>query len=257
MKACLVNQSSFFYFCFVWLPSGAFTLTQDESQYYGKSTKVIFLERELSQFKNFLENLKHLVMLYFRIRIDFRYCDFYMLILGLCESESESQSESESGDILVVFQSQDHHEGLNSIKTSFLLSNHLSYHYNLLSWNEDNPPQNILQQTTKVGNVDLKTEKNWTLINFPLPPIAMLIPVISTINLWSCYAAGITTDYINWKNQHCKWGEGDLLQIFCGGLKVVVSIIFVCFSPKSLSRPWKWKPAKMVSLKVREDRHKQ
>ena len=42
-------------------------------------------------------------MLYFRIGIDFRYCDFYMLILGLCESESESQSgsESESGDIYV------------------------------------------------------------------------------------------------------------------------------------------------------------
>ena len=44
-------------------------------------------------------------MLYFRIGIDFRYCDFYMLILGLCESESgsqsesESESESESGDI--------------------------------------------------------------------------------------------------------------------------------------------------------------
>ena len=81
----------------------------DESQHYGKSTKVIFLERELSQFKNFLENLKGLVMLYFRIRIDFRYCDFYMLILGLCESESESESESEfeseseseSGDIYV------------------------------------------------------------------------------------------------------------------------------------------------------------
>ena len=35
-------------------------------------------------------------MLYFRIGIDFSYCDFYMLILGLCESESESQSESES-----------------------------------------------------------------------------------------------------------------------------------------------------------------
>ena len=35
-------------------------------------------------------------MLYFRIGIDFRYCGFYMLILGLCESESESQSESES-----------------------------------------------------------------------------------------------------------------------------------------------------------------
>ena len=91
-----VKSEQFFYFCFVWLPSGAFTLTQDESQHYGKSTKVIFLERELSQFKNVLENLKGLVMLYFRIRIDFRYCDFHMLILRLCESESESQSESES-----------------------------------------------------------------------------------------------------------------------------------------------------------------
>ena len=69
---------------------------QDESQHYGKSSKVIFLERELSQFKNFLENLKGLVMLYFRIGIDSRYCDFYMLILGLCESESESQSEFKS-----------------------------------------------------------------------------------------------------------------------------------------------------------------
>ena len=44
-------------------------------------------------------------MLYFRIGINFGYCDFYMLILGLCGSESESQSESEyeseseSGDI--------------------------------------------------------------------------------------------------------------------------------------------------------------
>ena len=75
MKACLLNQSSFFYFCFVWLPSGAFTVTQDESQ-HGKSTGVIFLKRELSQFKNFLENLKGLVMLYFRIGTDFRYCDF-------------------------------------------------------------------------------------------------------------------------------------------------------------------------------------
>ena len=74
---------------------------QDESQHYGKSTKVIFLERALSQFKNFLKNLKGLVMLYFRTGIDFRCSDFYMLILGLCESESESQSgsESESGDI--------------------------------------------------------------------------------------------------------------------------------------------------------------
>ena len=98
MKACLLNQGSYFYFCFVWLPSGAFTLTQHESL-HGKSTEVIFLKRELSQFKNFLENLKGLVMLHFRIGIDFRYCDFYMLILGLCESESESQSESESGDI--------------------------------------------------------------------------------------------------------------------------------------------------------------
>ena len=103
MKAGLLNQSSFFYFCFVWLPSEAFTLTQYESQHSGKSTIVIFLEGELSQLKNFLENLKGLVMLYFRIRINFRYCVFYMLILGLCESESESQSESESesesGDI--------------------------------------------------------------------------------------------------------------------------------------------------------------
>ena len=96
MKACLLNQRNFFYFCFVWLPSGAFTLMQGESQHYWKSTKVIFLERELSQFKNLLENFKGLVTLYFRIGIDFRYCDFYMLILGLCESESESQSESES-----------------------------------------------------------------------------------------------------------------------------------------------------------------
>ena len=91
-----VESEQFFDLCFVWLPSGAFTLTQDESQHYGKGTEVIFLERELSQFKNFLENLKGLVMLYFRIGIDFRYCDFYMLILLLCESESESQSESES-----------------------------------------------------------------------------------------------------------------------------------------------------------------
>ena len=68
-----VESEQFFDFCFVWLPSGAFTLTQDESQHYGKSTKVIFLERELSQFKNVLENLKGLVMLYFRIGIDFRY----------------------------------------------------------------------------------------------------------------------------------------------------------------------------------------
>ena len=96
-----VELEPFFDFSFVWLPSGAFTLTQDASQHSGKSTKVIFLERELSQLKNFLENLKGLVMLYFRIGIDFRYCGFYMLILGLCESESESQSESESesGDI--------------------------------------------------------------------------------------------------------------------------------------------------------------
>ena len=78
-----VESEQFFYFCFVWLPSGAFALTQDESQDYGKSTKVVFLERELSQFKKFLENLKGLVMLYFRIGIDFRYCDFHMLILGL------------------------------------------------------------------------------------------------------------------------------------------------------------------------------
>ena len=65
------ESEQFFYFCFVWLPSGAFTLAQDESQHYGKSTKLIFLERELSQFKDFLENLKGLVMLYFRIGIDF------------------------------------------------------------------------------------------------------------------------------------------------------------------------------------------
>ena len=102
-----VESEQFFYSCFVWLPFGAFALRQDESQHYGKSTKVIFLERELNQFKNFLENLKGLVMLYFRIGIDFRYCDFYMLILLVCESESESQSESESesesesGDIQV------------------------------------------------------------------------------------------------------------------------------------------------------------
>ena len=91
-----VESEQFFDFCFVCLPSVAFTLMQDESQHSGKSTKVIFLERELCQFENFFENLKGLVMLYFRIGIDFRYCGFYMLILGLCESESESQSESES-----------------------------------------------------------------------------------------------------------------------------------------------------------------
>ena len=58
-----VESEQFFYSCFVWLPSGAFTLRQDESQHYGKSTKVIFLERELSQFTNFLENSKGLVRL--------------------------------------------------------------------------------------------------------------------------------------------------------------------------------------------------
>ena len=47
----------------------------------------------------------------------------------------------------------------------------------------------------------------------------LILIVISTINLRSCYATGITTDYIHWKNQHCKWGEGALLQIFCGGLR--------------------------------------
>ena len=71
---------------------------EGESQ-HGKSTEATFLKRELSQLKNVLENLRGLVMLYFRIGIDSRYCDFYMLILGPCESESESQSESESGDI--------------------------------------------------------------------------------------------------------------------------------------------------------------
>ena len=70
-KNLSVESEQFFDFCFVWLPSGAFTLMQDESQHCGKSTKVIFLEMELSQFKNFLENLKGLVMLYFRIGIDF------------------------------------------------------------------------------------------------------------------------------------------------------------------------------------------
>ena len=53
-----VESEQFFDFCFVWLPFAAFTLTQDESQHSGKSTKVIFLERELIQLKNFLENLK-------------------------------------------------------------------------------------------------------------------------------------------------------------------------------------------------------
>ena len=53
----VLNQSSFL-FNIVWLLSGAFTLTQDESQHHGKGTKVIFLESGLSQFKNFLENLK-------------------------------------------------------------------------------------------------------------------------------------------------------------------------------------------------------
>ena len=55
-KSCSFESEQFFDFCFVWLPSGAFTLMQDESQHYGKGRKVIFLERELSQFKNFLEN---------------------------------------------------------------------------------------------------------------------------------------------------------------------------------------------------------
>ena len=32
--------------------------------------------------------------------------------------------------------------------------------------------------------------------------INLLITVISTINLWPCYATGITADYINWKHQH-------------------------------------------------------
>ena len=32
-----VESEQFFDFCFVWLPSGAFTLMQDESQHYGKS----------------------------------------------------------------------------------------------------------------------------------------------------------------------------------------------------------------------------
>ena len=66
-----IESEQYFDFCFVLLPSGPFTLMQDESQHYGKSTKVIFLERELSQFKNLLENLKGLVMRYFRIGIDF------------------------------------------------------------------------------------------------------------------------------------------------------------------------------------------
>ena len=66
-----VESEQFFDFCFLWLNSLVFTLTQDESQHYGKSTKVIFLKRELSQFKNFLKNLKGLVMLYFRIETDF------------------------------------------------------------------------------------------------------------------------------------------------------------------------------------------
>ena len=72
MKACLLNQSSFLIFVFFGCLLGhLLDLTQDESQPYGKSTKVIFLERELSQFENFFENLKGLVMLYFRIGIDF------------------------------------------------------------------------------------------------------------------------------------------------------------------------------------------
>ena len=33
-----------------------------------------------------------------------------------------------------------------------------------------NPPQNILQQTTKVGNVDLKTKKKLNPDQFPPPP---------------------------------------------------------------------------------------
>ena len=34
-----VESEQFFDFCFVWLPSGAFTLTQDESQHMGKVQK--------------------------------------------------------------------------------------------------------------------------------------------------------------------------------------------------------------------------
>ena len=57
-KSFSFESEQFFYLSFVSLPSGAFTLMQDESQHYGKNTKVIFLERGLSQFKNFLENLE-------------------------------------------------------------------------------------------------------------------------------------------------------------------------------------------------------
>ena len=56
-NSCFESEQFLILHC-VWLPSGAFTLTQDKSQHYSKSTKVIFLESRLSLFKNFLENLK-------------------------------------------------------------------------------------------------------------------------------------------------------------------------------------------------------
>ena len=52
-KSFSFESEPFLNMCFVWLPSGAFTLMQDESQDYVKSRKVIFLERGLSQFKDF------------------------------------------------------------------------------------------------------------------------------------------------------------------------------------------------------------
>ena len=53
----------------------------------------------------------------------------------------------------------------------------------------------------------------------------MLIPVISTIHLWSCYATGVTTDYINWKNQHCKWGRGICSKYFVEGCGIYTMLI--------------------------------
>ena len=92
MKACLLNQSSSFIFVLFGCLLGRLW-EKYKSNFPGKGTEPI---------QKLVGKLKGLVMLYFRIGIDFRYCDFYVLILGLCESESESQSESESGNISVV-----------------------------------------------------------------------------------------------------------------------------------------------------------
>ena len=134
VKAFLLNWSSFFDLCFVLAVQGAAVITSSIYHYCVARQKEFSRRVEMSKVESFNWNklssrsfsfeleqfffnlcfvlavqgaalitssiyhygvVREKELLYFRIRIDFRYCDFYMLILGLCESESESQSESE------------------------------------------------------------------------------------------------------------------------------------------------------------------